>query len=119
MKTPETRPLYNINIYPNQPIGDAGYCESYSVPVCDAGYCESYSVLVCDAGYTPRRHDRYGGICAPCRRGYYKPAALNDRCRQCPRGTTTVAEGSTSVDDCGESRNNTFKKTIGYHIKME
>ena len=36
--------------------------------------------------------------------------AANTRCRRCPRGTTTLAEGSTSRDDCGESRNNTCNK---------
>ena len=46
---------------------------------------------------------RYEYRCAPCRIGHYKPvtAGANYRCSKCPRGTTTVAEGSTSEDDCG------------------
>jgi len=52
----------------------------------------------CAAGYFATE----GGLaaCVPCPRGSYQPHPKGINCIQCPSGTNTVDDGSTSLSDC-------------------
>ncbi|KAI0238725.1 hypothetical protein LSAT2_010524, partial [Lamellibrachia satsuma] len=56
----------------------------------------------CSAGYKTD-----GASCIPCTQGTYQPEKWQDSCNDCPKGSTTSANQSTSDTDCNVFPNNT------------
>ena len=47
--------------------------------------------------------------CYFCNVGFYQDQYGATQCKQCPNGLTTIAKGSTSLDDCGSKSNHIIK----------
>lgn len=61
-------------------------------------YAKSYRECVVKPGYGWTPGDMPAALCPV---GFYSPGLNNRRCTRCPGGLTTVAPGSTAVQDCG------------------
>ena len=56
-------------------------------------YC--FYIVQCEPGHIPVQ-----GICQPCAKGEYQPAAFSEKCIKCPNEADTRGTGSTRMNQC-------------------